>query len=189
MRFGAIVLAYNQEEYISYCLRALAPHVAHVVVVFSELPWTAYNPRAREMLALADDTGAHLTALQRELSNLTVIEGVWSREEDMRNAGLSVVRTLGVDVCLVLDADEFYPEGGLRQLKLEIERRNTPGRRYYVPYLACFKRVDHLLETQQNGSTASVMRAAAAVPLDHDTRFYRWRHRFRRRTTSTSASV
>lgn len=179
LRFGALVLAYNQEQYISYSLRALAPHVEHIVVLFSAHPWVAYNARAREMFRVADGTRDILTSLSRQLPHLTIVEGQWEREEDMRNDGLRVLRRAGVDVCLSIDADEFYPEGGLERLKAEISSRNAPGTRYYVPYRTCFKRFDHLLETRfqrENGQVDSFMRAAVAVHLDAGTRFYRWRH-------------
>ena len=179
LRFGALVLAYNQEEYISYCLRALSPHVDCIAVVFSEYPWTAYNARAREMFCVADRTRDILTGLSRQLANLIIIEGQWEREEDMRNDGLRELRRAGMDVCLSIDADEFYPDGGVERLKTAISARNARGTRYYVPYLGCFKRFDHLLETryqEENGQVYPFMRGAVAVHLDADTHFYYGRH-------------
>lgn len=184
--FGAIVLAYNQEEYISYCVRALAPHVDHLVVVHAERPWSAYNPRARQMFTEPDGTRPLLTALQGAFANLTIIDGEWDREEGMRNAGLQALRRAGVDVCLSVDADEFHPKNGLAQLKAEIERRNAPGTLYYVPYATCFKRFDYVVETRYVTADGrpDQLRAAVAVHLDAQTTFSRMRH-----TSGTSVNL
>lgn len=179
LRFGAIVLAYNQEQYISYSLPALAPHVEHVAVMCTDRPWSAYNTRAREMFRVADGTRDIVVALARRYANVSIIDGEWDREEDMRNDGLTALRRSGVDVCLSVDPDEFYPEGGLDRLKAKISRRNTPGVRYYVPYVGCFKRFDRMIEDcypEESGAVRPFARGAAAVHLDADTRFYYARH-------------
>jgi hypothetical protein len=163
LRFGALLLAYNQEDYLSYCLRALAPHVDEVVVVHSESPWIAYNPDARRAFAVPDATREILASLRREIGNLTVVEGIWDVEEAMRNAGLEVLRRGGMDACLIVDADEFYPAGGIARLRGLIERENAPGTVYFARYHTCYKRFDYVVESEH--------RVPVAVRLDADTSF------------------
>jgi hypothetical protein len=178
VRFGAMVLAYKQEEYIAYCLRALAPHLDQIVVLFSERPWIAYNSRARQSFTAADGSREILAELQRELPHLSVIEGTWDGEEEMRDHGLRALRNAGTDVCVMVDADEMYPDGGLAALKGEIARRNTPGTAYYMRYMGCYRRFDYVLETRYPRSTGgvSVHRAPVAVHLDPQTTFYMHRN-------------
>ena len=117
LRFGALVLAYKQEDYLAYCLRALAPHVERVVVLFTDRPWVVYNSRARTTFTTPDRSREILDALQAELPNLCVTTGIWGSEVSMRNDGLRALGAAGMDVCVIIDADEVYPDGGLDALK------------------------------------------------------------------------
>ena len=154
MKFGAIVLAYKQEDYISYCLRSLSPYVDHVVVLFSHYPWIAYNPRAREEFTVRDRTGEILQSLKQQLPNLTILEGIWDDEDSMRNRGLEELKNGNVEVCVIVDSDELYPEGGLDALKSEIRRHNTPGTCYFGSYKTCYKRFDYIVESNHQSPVA-----------------------------------
>ena len=143
LSFGAAILAYKQEDYISYCLRALSAHLDHIIVLFSHDPWIRYNPRARQEFTEPDRTGQILESLKQELPNVSIIEGIWDDEESMRNCGLNALRKKDIHVCLIVDADEFYPEDGLENLKAEITRRNSPGTCYEARFRTCFKRFDY----------------------------------------------
>jgi hypothetical protein len=105
---GALMLAYDQEEYIAWSLRSIAGKVDAVVVAYSAVPWTAYNRSARAEFATPDATHSILVGLQAELTNVTILEGVWHDEESMRNDALHLLRRLGVSSFLIVDADEFY---------------------------------------------------------------------------------
>jgi len=179
LRFGALVLAYKQEDYLAYCLRALAPHVERVVVLFTDRPWVAYNSHARTAFTTPDRSREILEGLRAELPNLYVTRGIWGSEEAMRNEGLRALGVAGMDVCMIVDADEMYPDGSLDALKAAIVRHNTPGTAYYVRYQACFRRFDYVVETcyrRPNGDGVSVHRAPAAVHIAPDTVFYRHRN-------------
>lgn len=178
-RFGALMLAYKQEDYIAYSLRSIAPHVGHIVVVYSDRPWTAYNPNAVRQFTVPDRTREILAAMQAEIPKIQIIEGVWRCEEDMRNDGLRALRRLGTEFCITIDADEFYPEGGLQRLKDEMLRRNAPGTAYYVRHANCFRRFDLVIDSQfWNRSTQAweAERASVGIHLGTDSQFYRTRH-------------
>lgn len=164
LRFGALVLAYRQVAYLSWCLRALAPHVDHVVVLHSETPFSAYNPKAPSEFGGPDGSRQVLDDLTERLSNLHVIDGVWEAEEPMRDAGLAELRRLGCGVCLIVDADELWPEGGLASLKEEISARRHKGAVFLARHRTCFKRLDYVVEAPQR-------RLPVAVHLDRSTRF------------------
>ena len=167
LSFGAAILAYKQEDYISYCLRALSAHLDHIIVLFSHDPWIRYNPRARQEFTEPDRTGQILESLKQELPNVSIIEGVWDDEESMRNCGLNALRKKDIQVCLIVDADEFYPEDGLENLKAEITRYNSPGTCYEARFRTCFKRFDYRITYDH--------RAPVAVHLDSSTAFIKHR--------------
>ncbi len=108
LRFASLTLAYNQEDYLEYCLRSIAPFAGTLFVMFSKRPWVRYNPVARQEFQRLDNTGRILARLQADLPHLRVITGEWDCEEDMRNEGLAAAREAGYDFLLVVDADEFY---------------------------------------------------------------------------------
>jgi len=163
MKTGALVLAYKQEDYVAYCVRSISTAADLVLVVFSEEPFTAYNPGARRQFSRPDGTGRILRDLEREIGNLAVVEGVWNDEPAMRNAGLAHLRERGIEVCFIVDADEIHPEGGLDAVRAEIERRNHPGSVYYSRYETCFRRFDYVVESDH--------RLPIAVHLEPSTNF------------------
>jgi hypothetical protein len=163
LRTGAIVLGYNQQEYIEYSLRSLLPHVEHVVVVVPEAPFAAYNPRAREQFAARDGTREILVSLRREFGNLSVLEGIWHAEPEMRDAGLQQLRSHGVEICLSVDADEIYPDGTLERLHAEIAAADAPNTVYFARYLTCYRSFEYVVESNH--------RMAVAVHLAPGTHF------------------
>lgn len=62
--------------------------------------------------------------LSSEHPNIQVVEGVWDSAPQMRQAALQRLRRLAVDVCLITDADEIYPDAsrGLRRTSACLER-------------------------------------------------------------------
>ena len=165
LRTGAMVLAYKQEEYVAYCLRALAPCVENVVVLQSDVPFVAYNREAREQFTAKDGTREILRELECELTNVTVVDGVWDSEPEARNAGLRHLRSLDMQVCLIVDADEVYPAGTLSRLREAIEAADSPGSVFYARYVTCYKRFDYVVRSDH--------RLAVAVHLNEHTTFDR----------------
>ena len=161
LRSGAMMEAYKQEEYISYSLRSLAPFVDHVVVMYSEAPWTTSAATAR--FGTLDRTRSILSRICRTFSNVEVIEGVWGSEPEERQEALHHLRSRDVDTCLIVDADEIYPDGVIQRVLDEVEQRDHPGAVYYARYLTCYRRFDYIVESDH--------RLAIAVHLDEGTEF------------------
>lgn len=167
LRSGAIVLAYNQEEYLGPCLEALLPCVDHVVAMLPDAPFVAYNPGAREEFDRRDASPEILKDLAARHANLTVVEGRWDAEPAMRNEGLAHLRKLGVGVCLSVDADEFHPEGGIARILDFVERDAAPGTVYLSRYHTCYRSFARRVVSDH--------RLAVAVHLTPDTHFPRRR--------------
>jgi len=167
LRSGAIVLAYNQEEYLAHCLRALLPCVDHVVALLPDAPFVQYNPEARREFTHTDATPEILAELSGEFDGLTVVEGRWDAEPEMRNEGLGRLRELGTEVCLSVDSDEFYPDGGIARLLAAVEADASPGTVYFARYHTCYRTFARRVLSDH--------RMAVAVHLVDDTHFPRRR--------------
>ncbi len=145
LQAAALILAYNQEAYLDHCLRALRGEVDHVVAVYAEVPFSAYNPRAREQFTQRDRTRQILAAHEADpQSPLSVVSGRWETEEAMREAGLARVRELGAPLCLIVDADEFYPAGGIAALRRTAEAAAAPGTVFWAHGLHLFRSMAYL---------------------------------------------
>jgi hypothetical protein len=144
---ASLTLAYNQEDYIEACIRALAPECGAMYVMYSLVPFDGYNPNARLQSARVDDTGQILDQLRAEFSHLHVIRGEWSYEDEMRNEGLAAARTAGFSHLLVVDADEFMIDGGwddLRQFVSDFPDADSWWCKMRVP----FKSVDWIVDRE-----------------------------------------
>ena len=145
--FGAQMLAYNQEEYIGYSLRALAPEVDIVVVAYAVEPFSAYNPSARSTFKRVDGTRKILDEVSKQHANVIVCEGRWDTEEQMRNDALGVLRTKGADVCFIVDADEFFPEGSIAEIRTRIMSLGRPGTVFWARFRNCYRRLDYAIDS------------------------------------------
>jgi len=163
-RWFGLVLAYNQEEYIDYCIRNLAPVLDGIVVLYSARPFIAYNPSARELFKKTDRTRDILYALQKQLNGLIVCEGLWDDEESMRDAGLTIIRHEGGDVCVIVDADEFYDTCSFERLRSVVAGNWTPGNVFWSRYYNCYRRPDYVVD-------APYLRLPVAAIINDDTAF------------------
>lgn len=104
-RFAAYALMYNSERLILRMIANCAPYVEKIYIAYSELPW-AYNQKARNEFR----NHAPVTFLQQSphIDKIEVIQGVWDKDEDTRNAVLDKVRADGFDYLIIQDADEYY---------------------------------------------------------------------------------
>ena len=166
---AALVLAYSQEEYLGPSLEALAPEVEHRVVATSDMPFSAYNPGARELFAALDGTDEILARAEAELPGLSIVRGRWEAEEPMRDAGLHRARELGAGLCLIVDADEFYPDGALRRIRAIARAAPARDRVYWARGNHLFRGLDRLVVG------GPPRRLPVAFHITGESRFTAWR--------------
>jgi hypothetical protein len=164
LKFAALLIVYKQEEYLEYCIRALAGHVDSIMVLFCERPFIAYNPQARQMFSELDSSRSIIDKLKTEIADLIVVEGIWDAEEEMRNEGLNRLRAIGIDVCLIIDADEIYADGTFPLLKKHIAAVNKTASVFWARYRNCYKRLDYVIDSPK-------LRMPVAVHIGPDTVF------------------
>jgi hypothetical protein len=144
-RFASLTLAYNQKDYLEYRLRQLMPECGAVFVMYSEVPFTLYNPNARAEFSRVDGSREILCRLNREFDHLYVIEGEWTCEDDMRNAGLEAALTKGFESLLIIDADEFYHEQTLPILR-QFMRDHPDTDSWWCRVRVPFKYIDYVID-------------------------------------------
>jgi hypothetical protein len=146
-RVASLTLAYHQADYIEFSLRELAPYVDGMYVMYSQEPFTRYNPTAREEAFADDATGAILERQRGEIRHLRILSGTWACEEDMRNDGLNAARRDGFDILYIIDADEFFADGTLDHARTLIARDPVSdcwSMRMRVP----FRRPDRVIDRE-----------------------------------------
>lgn len=120
MKIAAVYCVYNEDEYIEYSIRSIDEFVDRIFVLLGELPYSAYNARAREEFHAADRTEAIVTALAKTHPKIMLVKGTWDSELEHRNAGLRLCRQARADYYFLVDGDEIYRQDHLDTLREEI---------------------------------------------------------------------
>ena len=149
-RFAAHVLMFNCDQFILRMIDNCAPFVEKIFVAYSEVPWT-YNPVARDNYK--NPTNKELLKKSKHLSKIELIEGVWEKDEDQRNACLDRARAEGFDYLIIQDADEFYTDNAY-QRNLEAITENPDWDVYKIKLHVFWKSLDFVIESKDGSIIA-----------------------------------
>ncbi len=127
MKIAAMYCVYNEAEYIEYSIRSIYDFVDRVFVLVGELPYSAYNERAREQFQTRDETTAMVATLARHLPKITLLTGRWESEIAHRNAGLRLCVEEQHRYSFLVDGDEVYRSDHLEALREEIQAHPEVG--------------------------------------------------------------
>ena len=127
MRLGAVYCVYNEDEYIGYSIRSIYDVVDRIYVLLGEVPYSAYNPKARELYTQADRTEAIVQELAKRCPKIRLIKGRWDSEIEHRNAGVALCRGDKLDYYFLVDGDEVYRQDHLANLLEEIRQHPRAG--------------------------------------------------------------
>lgn len=144
-RFAVHVLMFDCDEFILRMIDNCAPFVDRIYVAYSELPWSAYNPHARQRYR--NTTDKNILKQSQHVDKIELIEGVWDTDEDQRNACLDRARQDGFDYLIIQDADEFYTAEDYQKNLLEISKK-TDWELYVTPWCTFWKTLDYVWENQ-----------------------------------------
>jgi hypothetical protein len=159
-----MILAYNQEDYIEYCIKSIYPFFHNIIIMYSTKPYTKYNPKSREEFKQVDKTLSILNSIPDDLNKLIIKEGAWESQEEIRNDALNILRKYKSEYCFVVDADEFYPDEMLPELLYYIEKNVPDGYVAWVKTKTPFKQMNYLIETER-------ARLAVATKINDNTFF------------------
>jgi hypothetical protein len=164
VKFSVMVLAYNQEEFIDYYLRAIYPYIYKIVIMYADKPFDAYNPTSRDLFNKVDKTLEMIEAFPDTENKLIIKMGCWSDEEAMRNEALAIMRECGSDYCLIIDADEFFPDQMLPKILAYLSEKVPYNMVAWAKYRTPYKRLDYEIQTTR-------ARLPVAVKINDDTKF------------------
>ena len=117
---AVMILYYDCEQFILRTIENCAPFVEKIYILYSELPYSKYNPEARKKYS--NTARKEILRESKYSTKIDLIEGNWDNEEEQRNECLYKAKAEGFDFLIVQDADEFYlPE----DYKMNIEGMTT----------------------------------------------------------------
>lgn len=126
MKLATYVIAYNQGKWIMRNLENSYPYVDHIYVLYSKLPLT-HNKKARE--TLRNEFDINIIKNSKYMDKITIIEGVWDTDTEMRNVALKKAKEDKIDYLMSHDADEYFFNGDF--LKIRDAIKNNPD---YIMY-------------------------------------------------------
>lgn len=170
-----MILFFDCEQFILRTIENCAPFVDKIYVLFSELPYSKYNPEARSRFK--NTSSKEVLKESKYYSKVELIEGVWDTEEDQRNECLIKAKNDGFDFLIVQDADEFYlPEGYKKNIE---DMAAHPDYSFYqVPWILFWKNTAYVLEYRKHGNKRNITItdcAVYAVNLNKNVRFSKTR--------------
>lgn len=150
MKTGVQVLVYNQEEYLDFFLKSIYPFVDVIQVMYSDKPFTKYNNESRINFTQTDSSLDILLNFPDFERKIFIQKGEWDDEESMRNNALQLLKEKKVELCLILDADEFWSDGMLPNLILYIKENLEINQVAWCHDKTLFKQLDRLIDFPQS---------------------------------------
>jgi hypothetical protein len=108
MKFGLICCLYDDHEYLDYVLPPFQK-LDKVLIMVSDRPWNGEPSDNSRMIQ-------HVKEICAVMPNFELVQGNWTTEKDQRNAGLTKLYKEGIDYTFIVDGDEIYHEGHVRNI-------------------------------------------------------------------------
>lgn len=148
MKIATHVLNFGQDRWIMKNLENAYSHVDRIYVAYSEYPWN-YNVEARKLYHQKFDLKEIFDSPFKD--KVTVIQGVWDKEEDQRNACVDAAKKDGMNFLIIHDADEFYRHSDFNRM-VKVISENPQYSVYRCPWYNFWKSFG-LVTINENGNT------------------------------------
>lgn len=142
MKVAVQILYFNAHHFIAQTIRNCAPHVDKIYILYSQMPWSQYNTKARE--TFVNQSSLHLVETSPHRDKIEIVEGIWDTEEEQREHCRQRAAAEGYDFLIVQDADEFYTAEDY-QKNLALMRANPGYEVYQTPWINFWKSVGYAL--------------------------------------------
>jgi hypothetical protein len=147
MKYAVQILYFNASEFILPVIQNCYPHVDKIFVLYSRVPWSAYNPDARGKFTNQSRLKPVLES--GYMDKVEVIEGEWDTEEQQREFCRERAVAQGFDFLIVQDADEFYLPRDYQD-NIQQMRENPEYEFYQVPWINFWKSTKYALCTREH---------------------------------------
>lgn len=138
MQFGALYMIYDDIEYFDISLQGLLGQIDPIVVMINETPW--YGEKR--------DNSEILEHLREQYPQIHVHQVSYGTEAELRNAGLEVLRVMGMDYGLIIDGDEIYDPVAIQRIKAFIEQ-NHGAIAYRIQWDTYWKKSYHVIRPRE----------------------------------------
>ena len=152
-KFAVMILYFDCEQFILRTIENCAPFVEKIYVMYSELPFSNYNPEATNKFRNTSDK--EVLKKSKYYNKIELIEGNWVTEDGTRNECLYKAKKDGFDFLILQDADEFYlPEDYKKNIEGMI--LNPQHSCYQVPWILFWKNTNYVLQYRKHGNKRNV---------------------------------
>lgn len=107
MKFATHQVLFGNDKWLKKNIENTYDHFDKIYIAYSESSW---NYKERQTIKLDID-------YLRSYDKIKIIDGVWDKEEDQRNACLNEAKKDGMDFLAIIDTDEFYFYDDLEKMK------------------------------------------------------------------------
>lgn len=147
---AVMLLMYDCDKFILNAIDNCAPYVKKIFIVYSELPWSAYNPDARS--SFKNPTKLNILEKSAHQNKIEVIQGVWDKDDEAREECRQLAVKQGFDYLIVQDADEFYlPEDYKKNIE-ELYEFNADV--YQCTWLIYWKNTERIIRFRDRKTNA-----------------------------------
>jgi hypothetical protein len=168
MKYGRLMLAYNQNRWLELAINNCGPHVDKMYIVYSEYPWNKYNKRSRNKFK--NNTDLSIIDKSPYKDKIVLIKGIWSSDEEQRNAGVAKAKEDGIDILIIQDTDEFFFDADYDKLKSEIEA-NPDNDEYSIKWILFWKSWGYVINHRKDGIISGPTSIAMNIKHNADVKF------------------
>jgi hypothetical protein len=107
--YGAVYVIFDDERWLHFSLESVYAECDVILILIANAPWNG-PPRSTE------GTVQSALSFPDPEKKIQLLRGDWKSETEQRNAGRRRLMEMGIQYCLVVDADEVYDPVQLRRM-------------------------------------------------------------------------
>lgn len=111
VKYGAVLVVYNEEPTIAYCIKSIYDHVDKIVITTSDYTWSGIQQPL-------DQTVNIIKSYPDVDHKIMLVKGRWPRDDYARNDALNILEEAGCHYSLIIDGDELWDSKDIMKLKL-----------------------------------------------------------------------
>ncbi len=159
-KVGAVYCVYDACPLLEESVARIYTLVDKVVFLINFKPWCGNN-----VAGAPEKTFQSIMSFPDPEGKFEIVSQSWDDEKDQRNAGLLVLRSHGIDWCLIIDDDEFYNHD---QLKSVFDTLDTAVHAAYLFYHQIYWKSQNTVIEGLFGAFPSLIRTSGIVNFNEN---------------------